>query len=60
MSKWSYDIFAFIIISWGPDWQPKDIAIGFFEASNTFRHALNKNLTNLSNKYDLKKNHCLC
>ncbi len=39
MSKGAYDIYALVIKILGFYWQPKHIAIGFFEASNTFRHA---------------------
>jgi hypothetical protein len=39
----------------GLDWQPKHITIGLFKASNTFGHALAKDLIELLNKYDLKK-----
>jgi hypothetical protein len=44
----------------GTDWQPKHIAIGLFEAFDTFEHALTKDLTKLLNTYDLRKNHYLC
>jgi hypothetical protein len=37
------------------DWQPKHITIGLFKASDTFGHALAKDLIELLNKYDLRK-----
>jgi hypothetical protein len=45
MSKGVYDIFALVIKFLGAYCQPKHIAIGLFEASNTSRHALAKDLT---------------
>jgi hypothetical protein len=45
MSKGAYDIFALVIKFLGAYCQPKHIAIGLFEASNTSRHALAKDLT---------------
>jgi hypothetical protein len=44
-----------LILNLGVDWQPKHIAIGLFEAYNTSRHALAKDLTKLLNKYDLRQ-----
>jgi hypothetical protein len=44
MSKGAYDIFALVIKFLGAIWQLKHIAIGLFEASNTFGHALAKDL----------------
>jgi hypothetical protein len=55
MSKGAYDIFALVIKFLGVDWQPKHIAVGLLEASNTSRHALAKGLTKLLDKYDLRK-----
>jgi hypothetical protein len=56
MSKGAYNIFALVINCLGANWQPKHIAIRFFEAFNTFRHALTKYLIELLGKYDLEKN----
>jgi hypothetical protein len=36
----------------GADWSPKHIAIVFFEAFDTFGHALAKDLIELLGKYD--------
>ncbi len=55
MSKNASNIFALVINYLGANWQPKRIAIKFFEASNTFGHALAKDLTKLLSKYDLQK-----
>jgi hypothetical protein len=44
MSKGAYEIFAFVINFLGSNWQPKHIAIGFFETFNTFGLALAKAL----------------
>ncbi len=55
MSKGVYDIFAFVIKFFKTNWKPKHIVIGFYEASNTFGHALSKDLTKLLGKYDLRK-----
>ncbi len=57
MSKRAYDILSLVINFLGVYWQPKHIANECFEAFDTSRHALaNDLLTNLLNKYDLKKN----
>jgi len=57
MSKRAYDILSLVINFLGVYWQPKHIATECFEASDTFRHALASDLlTNLLDKYDLKKN----
>ncbi len=57
MSKRAYDILSLVINFLGVYWQPKHIATQCFETSDTFRHALaNDLLTNLLDKYDLKKN----
>jgi hypothetical protein len=55
MSKGAYDIFAFVIYFLWVDWQPKHITIGLFETSDTFGHALAKDLIELLYKYDLTK-----
>ncbi len=52
MSKGAYDICALVIKFLGFDWQPKNIAIGLFEASDTSRHALLEDLIKLLCKYD--------
>jgi hypothetical protein len=54
MSKRAYDIFAHVIKFLGANWQPKHITIEFFEAFDTFGHALAKDLIELLNKYDLR------
>jgi hypothetical protein len=61
MSKGAYDIFAFVNFFCGSIGnQNKHTTIGLFETSNTFGHALAKDLIELLYKYDLKKiNHCL-
>jgi hypothetical protein len=62
MSKRAYDIFSLVINFWGGYWEPKHIATGCFEAFDTSRHALAKNLlTNLLDKYDSRKKYqCSC
>ncbi len=55
MSKGIYDIFSLVINILGVDQQLKHIAIGFFESSDTFGHALAKDLIDLLGKYDLRK-----
>jgi hypothetical protein len=54
-SKGVYDLFALVIKILGINWQPNHIAIGLFQASHTFGHALTKDLIKLLSKYDLKK-----
>jgi len=57
ISQRAYDILSYVLKFLGVYWQPKYIATGCFEASDTFGHALaNDLLTNLLNKYDLRKN----
>jgi hypothetical protein len=36
MSKGAHDIFAFVINSFGFDWQPKQVTIGLFEATKNY------------------------
>ncbi len=60
MSKGAYDIHALVINYLGFDWQPKHIAIGFFQASYTSSHALAKDLTKLLCKYDSRKKIITC
>jgi hypothetical protein len=55
MSKGTCDVFALVINFLGSDWQPKHVTIGLFEATNNIGQALAKNLTNLLDKYGLKK-----
>jgi len=55
MSKGAYNFFALVITFWGVDWQLKDITIRFFEAFDTFGHALAKDLIDLLHMYDLRK-----
>jgi hypothetical protein len=56
MSKGVYDIFAFIINILGNDWHPKYIILGLLEPIKTIWQALVQNLTNLLDKYSLRKN----
>jgi len=60
MSKGAYDIYALVIKFLGFDWQPKHIAIGLFEASDTSKHALPKDLIKLLCKYDSRKKIIIC
>jgi hypothetical protein len=60
MSKGVYDIYALVIKFLAFDWQPKHIAIGLFETSNTSRHALPKDLIKLLCKYDSRKKIITC
>jgi hypothetical protein len=60
MSKGAYDIHALVIKFLGFDWQPKHIAIGLFEAFDTSRHALPKDLIKLLCKYDSRKKIITC
>jgi hypothetical protein len=55
MSKGPSKTNSLVINFGGVDWQLKHIAIGFFEAFDTFGHALAKDLIDLLNKYDLRK-----
>jgi hypothetical protein len=55
MSKGAYAIFVVNIKFLGANWQPKHIAIRLLEASDTFGHALAKDLIELLGKYDLRK-----
>jgi hypothetical protein len=55
MSKGAYKIFIIVIKFCGVEWQLKHIVIGFFEAFDTFGHALAKDVVDLLNKYDLRK-----
>jgi hypothetical protein len=55
MSKGVYDIFAFIINILGNDWQPKYVIFGLLEAIKTIWQTLVQNLTNLLDKYSLRK-----
>jgi len=50
-----FKVFALVINLLGADWSPKHIAIVFFEAFDTFRHALAKDLIELLGKYVLRK-----
>jgi hypothetical protein len=47
-----FKVFALVINLLGADWSPKHIAIVFFEAFDTFGHALAKDLIELLGKYD--------
>jgi hypothetical protein len=60
MSKGAYDILSLVFFL-GVYWQLKHIIIGFFEAFDTYGHALAKDLlTDLLDKYDLRKKSCSC
>jgi hypothetical protein len=43
----AHDVFALVIDFLKTDWKPKQITIGFFEASKTTRQTLAKSLTKL-------------
>jgi len=47
MFKGVHDIFALVINFLGFDWQPKQVIIGFFEATKTIGSALANNLIKL-------------
>jgi hypothetical protein len=55
MSKGAYDVFALVINFLGNDWQPKYTTISLFEATKNIGQALAKNLTELLDKYGLKR-----
>jgi hypothetical protein len=55
MSKEAYDVFALVINFLNNDWQLKHITIGLFEATRTTSQTLAKSLTNLLDKYGLRK-----
>ncbi len=52
MSKGAHDIYALVIKNLGSNWQPKQVAIGFFEAIKTIGQTLV--LIKLFNQYGLK------
>jgi hypothetical protein len=54
-SKRAHGVFALVISFLGMHWQPKHIAIGLFEASETIGHALARNIIELLNKYGFYK-----
>ncbi len=61
MSKGAYDVSTLVMIFLSSDWQPKHVIIGLFEAIEIINQALTKSLTNLLDKYGLKKkSHYLC
>jgi hypothetical protein len=55
MSKGAYDIFALVINFFDENWQPKNVTIGLFEATETIGQALAKNLRKLLDSYGLNK-----
>jgi hypothetical protein len=48
-------VFAWVINFLSNDWKPKHVIIGLFEATKITRQALVKSLTELLDKYGLKK-----
>jgi len=54
MYKGAHDVFTLDIIFLGFDSRPKHVTPSLFEATNTTKHALARNLTNLLNVYGLK------
>jgi hypothetical protein len=55
MSKGANDVFALVIIFLSNDWQPKHVTINLFGATKTIGQALAKSLTELLDKYGLRK-----
>ncbi len=55
MSKGAHDVFTLVINFLNEKWQPKHVTIGLFEANETIGQAMARNLTELLNKYDLRK-----
>jgi hypothetical protein len=56
MSNGVYNVFALVINFISNDWHPKHVTIGLFEVVKTTRQALAKSLTELLDKYGLRKN----
>lgn len=54
MYKGTHDVFTLVIIFLGFDLRPKHVTLSLFEATNTTRHALARNLIDLLNVYGLK------
>ncbi len=59
MSDGVKDVFALVINFLNERWQPQRITIGPFEANETTR-VMVKNLTEMLNQYDLKKQIVAC
>ncbi len=55
MFKGVYDIFALMINFLSSDWQPKHVTIGLFETIETIGQTLVRSLTELLDKYGLRK-----
>jgi hypothetical protein len=55
MFKRAYDVFALMIKFLNNDWQPKHVTIGLFEVTKTTSQTLVISLTELLDKYGLKK-----
>jgi hypothetical protein len=54
MYKGAHDVFTLVIIFWGFDLKPKHVTLSLFEATNTTRHALARNMIDFLNVYGLK------
>jgi len=52
--KGTHDVFTLVINFLGFDLRPKHVTLSLFEATNTTRHALARNLIDLLNVYGLK------
>jgi hypothetical protein len=55
MSKGAHDVFALVISFLNEKWQLQHITIRLFEASETTRHIMARNLTKLLDQYDLRE-----
>jgi hypothetical protein len=55
MPKGAYDVFALMINFLGNDWQPKHVTIGLFKVTKIIDQALVRSLTELLDKYGLRK-----
>jgi hypothetical protein len=60
MSKGAHDVFALVINFLNEKWQLHHITIRLFEANETTRHVMAKNLTKLLDQYDLGENIIAC
>ncbi len=54
MSKGAHDVFVLVIIFLRFNWKPKQVIIGLFEAVETIRQMLARNLIELLNAYGLR------
>ncbi len=55
MSKGTHDVFALVINFLNEKWQPQHMTIRLFEANETTRQAMARNLIELLDQYDLRE-----